>query len=373
MPLKIYLDTSDYAALYRLNLTEVERSVLAYLREQIKAGRIEIGFSWPIIWELLQDFSEEYRADRVRRAEFVSELCGQNAFRFMFEIGLGKAFSRDGHWYPGERKPISIKKLERIWFDAILANPAWASNRQSRRALNNPTGRRTFIKNNRALCDLRKINLKGMPLSKRFIEGDYFFRYMIGEFPEEVADRELLKCVTDPVQFLNTWFDCAGKENPFTENIHLHGARLKDGFENLREALERVRSLTRQIKEAKRRMHKAKMPREMIRELEAQIRGLEASRVPENIIKFNHPIWEQMGPYVVDVVRAYIRANSESDREIKRSDLADLHHAAYIPHCDLWRGDTTFSNILIEQQVAYWQKIVPKLSDLPRRISERLS
>lgn len=47
-------------------------------------------------------------------------------------------------------------------------------------------------------------------------------------------------------------------------------------------------------------------------------------------------------------------------------------HAIYLPHCDLWRGDRPFSNLLLHSELPYKKRIVASLLDLPDRIEQEL-
>jgi hypothetical protein len=49
----------------------------------------------------------------------------------------------------------------------------------------------------------------------------------------------------------------------------------------------------------------------------------------------------------------------------------DLMHLIYLPHCDLWRGDRRFSNVVKGLSAVANTKVVARLTDLPERI-ERL-
>ena len=75
---------------------------------------------------------------------------------------------------------------------------------------------------------------------------------------------------------------------------------------------------------------------------------------------------EILGEYFVDILEAY-HGRSSRDKGFKprKSDFVDMLHAIYIPHCDVWRGDGGFSNILLSQKIKHSERIVAKRSDLP--------
>ncbi len=73
-----------------------------------------------------------------------------------------------------------------------------------------------------------------------------------------------------------------------------------------------------------------------------------------------------------DIQAAYINAKANPDEPMKDSDYVDMMHAMYIPYTDLWRGDKAFSHLLISQNLPLKERIVPRLTELPNRIEEKL-
>jgi hypothetical protein len=59
--------------------------------------------------------------------------------------------------------------------------------------------------------------------------------------------------------------------------------------------------------------------------------------------------------------------------KFEQSLITDLLHSLYLPFCDLWRGDREFAHLLKAGRVPHCDKIVSKLSDLPKRIAEAKS
>lgn len=52
-----------------------------------------------------------------------------------------------------------------------------------------------------------------------------------------------------------------------------------------------------------------------------------------------------------------------------QSLIADMMHSSYLPYCDLWRGDRSFSHLLRSAGVPNSNKIVSRLGDLPGKIA----
>jgi hypothetical protein len=107
----------------------------ARVRERLKTlvhtGRIAIGLSYHVVFELLQDAPPQYREDRIARARLLAELCGQNAFPYPSDLGQGYRFSTDGVWVP--RIDLEDHEIERL-LEAIVAglrhHPALPRNRR---------------------------------------------------------------------------------------------------------------------------------------------------------------------------------------------------------------------------------------------------
>jgi predicted nucleic acid-binding protein len=86
-PLRLHLDTSDYSAMYRAVPGTDQARVRDRLLELARSGRIEIGLSHHVVFELLQKAEPQFREDRLERARLLKELCGQNAFPYPTDLG----------------------------------------------------------------------------------------------------------------------------------------------------------------------------------------------------------------------------------------------------------------------------------------------
>jgi hypothetical protein len=80
-PIRLHLDTSDYSAMCRAPSGTDHARVRDELKELAQSGRIEIGLSYHVVFELLQKAKPQFRDDRLERARLLTELCGRNAFR----------------------------------------------------------------------------------------------------------------------------------------------------------------------------------------------------------------------------------------------------------------------------------------------------
>ncbi|WP_207263249.1 hypothetical protein [Desulfovibrio sp. Huiquan2017] len=90
-------------------------------------------------------------------------------------------------------------------------------------------------------------------------------------------------------------------------------------------------------------------------------------------IRQSTPRLQKMFPdYFFNIFEAFIRKNFRGCH-FQKSDGADIFHALYLPHSDLWRTDAHFASLLKAQKVPFHERIVPKLKDFPKRIEELLA
>ncbi len=376
--LTVYLDTSDYSVLCKDNLSGEMLSIRDKLIELVDKKEIRIGFSYLILFELLQDYSPEFLDDRRRRAKFVSRLCGANCFPFISDLIDGKTFSDEGLWMPRDTlRDFSFSSIQRQLKARILKSTEL--NREQRRKFANPKVFAEFLKNNPNALKFNISEIEGMPFPESFVEGQYFRKFFLGEISESEADRELRKTVTDPKSFFEFWFQYYKKRNPLEEMLSdgLHKFKsmiltLQSQIEDQRKAESELKTRISEVR------HAEKEIKRLGRELGYDI-PIGRTKLPkfQNIeeIARNTPPAESLNKYPKDVgnllkefMFAYLKP-----RKFQDSDVADFMHALYIPHCDLWRGDRTFSNLLLESKLDYKFKIVSSLRMLPGRIESALN
>src|SRR5271169_5566973 len=97
-PIRLHLDTSDYAMMYSAQQGTPQARVRDELIKMKADGLIEIGLSYHVVFELLQEAKPEFRDDRIARAKLLTQLCGRNAFPYPSDLGMGYGFSTEGLW-----------------------------------------------------------------------------------------------------------------------------------------------------------------------------------------------------------------------------------------------------------------------------------
>lgn len=377
MPIKVYLDTQDYYKLYKNRTPEFE-NIYQYLQQKADTGEVEFAFSLPIISEFIQEYKPEFKKDRVERARLIKSLCKHNCFRSFDRIEKEGAFSNEGAWFPNVGDILDIEKMKTTVFESLMEAAA-GSNRKAKRALNSK-----YARNPLKLFDefpqlAGASNLIyseiGIPVSKKFVEENMLIKYMAGKLSKEVVEKEFLVTISDPELFLVAWFEHGGKGKLF-DMISNFNKSLENIVSKCRNASLMAKEARRSRKEFEQSVKKAGLEElfgDQIRELKAEplifpeiTREWILSHVDEE--KFRANFTESF----LDAFVAYLRQNMKSTNSTKESDGADLFHAAYLPYCDLWRGDKAFSNTLIQENFVHKSKIVPLLTELPTRIEALL-
>ena len=235
--LTIYLDTSDYAELYKDNATQEIVEIRNQLLDYVDRKQIRIGCSYLVIFELLQDYEPEFAEDRRRRARMVSQLCGSNSFPFLSDLLEGQTFSTDGAWLPRDTlETFNFSSLQKELKGQIMKEAKL--NRHIRRKLANRNVLAAFVREDSNRLRFDTVNAHGLPLPDSFMKGDYFRRFFIGEVTEQEANAELRKCITDPESFFKFWFQFYKKKNPLEEMIGKGLQTMKSAILKFRTQLE---------------------------------------------------------------------------------------------------------------------------------------
>jgi hypothetical protein len=111
-PIRLHLDTSDYAAMHVAAQGSSTAQIRDKLKEMVRSGHLAIGLSYHILFEFIQKATPQYRKDRLARAQLLRELCGNNAFPHPIDLGQGHSFSTEGVWFP--RRELASFDVENL-------------------------------------------------------------------------------------------------------------------------------------------------------------------------------------------------------------------------------------------------------------------
>src|SRR3984893_16632929 len=370
--IRIYLDTSDYAAMYCSEPGTSATRTREKLRYLVLNDTIEIGFSFQIVFELLQKAAPQYRDDRLARAKFLKELCGTNAFPYPDDLGKGRRFSHNGFWFAEDfleimrADEIAPKVMQRILSDL-------RPRRNDRRALSKPKTFAKWIRSDPARLNLFTACVLRLPFPSELAASGDLLQYLAGEITLAEANFRLRSYYGDPEAIYRMWFDRYDRENP----VGLLRDDLSEGllamFQQARKMLddpltdlkERIRTLPE--------IAATREEREQVRELRTRVSQFATEiHSPEWVLKRSPGLLNNFGSESAMVTAGALVGLYLENRELKRSDAIDLLHAAYLPHTDLWRGDRAFSHLLLKYKVKYNERVVPTLDNLIPRIEDEL-
>jgi hypothetical protein len=339
-----------------------------FLKGTAEVGKIQIGLSYHVVFELLQKAAPQYREDRLARARFLIELCGKNAFPYPTDLGQGYEFSTEGLWIPRiELHEFEVDNVVTRYADAVARQLNLS--RQERRAF---CKRRNFV--NWAKADERRLKEFpwSAPFGPQFAQTGEFRRYVLGEITRTEANNRLRCYLTNPMHIYNTWFDHYGLDNPIVDRRDQMASKLTLMLRELKAMLTHNAALRAEIRSALTATGDNALTapaREKFTALEREVKtfGTEL-KSPEELTK-NAPRWKEFFGEASGMIAAQILFAFHNDgRDIKNSDAIDLIHAMYLPHADFWRGDKAFSTLLIDNRVDFCSRIVPSLAELPGRI-----
>jgi hypothetical protein len=373
-PIRLHLDTSDYAAMYRAPPATPAAQVRDELLKMTGSGRIEIALSYHVVFELLQKAEPRFREDRLSRARLIEQFCGKNALPYPTDLGQGYGFSHDGLWVPRiDLEEIEIERLVQHVIQTIAKRPDL--NSHERKALSKRKFFIEWLRNNPSKAKWLLEDHWPLPFGRSFAEGGDFRRYILGEISQEDVNKDLRLYITDPVTVYELWFETYSRDNPVPQRRDLIADKLVVMFRELREKLDEAADIKSELKKAiattGENAPSAKQRdafKTLGREVDAFCSEINS---PEAFSK--HPVWvatfgEEAAQIAAEVFYALYGQMDSQKRDIKPSNAIDLIHAMYLPHVDLWRGDKDFSNVLIKNRVKFYERVVPTLSELLGRI-----
>ena len=344
-----------------------------FLKEMVELGKIQIGLSYHVVFELLQNATPQYREDRLARARLLVELCRKNAFPYPTDLGQGDKFSTEGLWIPRiELEDFEVENIVDHYADAAARQLNLS--RSQRRAFSK---RRNLV--NWARADERRLREFpwSAPFGPKFAESGDFRRYVLGEITRAEANNRLRCYLTDPVSIYNTWFDYYGLDNPIVDRRDQMANKLMLMLSELKAMLGETCHLRAEIRSALTARGDSALSapaRAKLTVLEREVKTFGSElKSPQELTK-NAPRWKELFGEESGLLAAQILYAFHKDgRDIKNSDGIDLIHAMYLPHADLWRGDKAFSTLLINNRVDFCTRIVPSLGELPGRIEAAIA
>lgn len=375
-PIRIHLDTSDFSVIHDAPPGSQIAEVRDTLSEMARSGRIEIGLSYHVIFELLQRADPEHRENRRSRARVLTELCGQNAFPYPTDLGDGHRFSREGLWQPRitledhEIEVILSRLIQAVQHD-LEATP------HVRRVVTKRKYLRRWAEEYPA--HFMAVAVRNWPVmfGRSLIEDGTFGRYVAGEMSYDEANRKLWFFINDPASIYELWFEQCGWDCPIMERRDNIADKFVTMLEEFRSKMASARDLRTRITtelNAKGDEALSSDERSQLVQLRKDLKAFQEGMFSPQQLCDDVPIWKtQFGNESALLAAEMFYAFERERRPIKQSDGIDFVHAIYLPHTDLWRGDKAFADLLIKHKVSFSERVVPTLLDLPARIEIELA
>ncbi|AHZ68030.1 hypothetical protein OU5_0951 [Pseudomonas mandelii JR-1] len=371
-PAIVYLDSCDYSALSKPQLTETEAQQLATLRELKLSRTVLFVYSGAHISEM-SPLDQKYATAAVERTSLMVELCGRNtliSFDRLIKAELSRlvtrssqsvtVLDRNGEWFPDLGSLMN--PIDEIDVAGKLRQEMekHALNRKARRMVKatttNNSGRlRSDVEKRFGQADYSEL-IDRVPMRPR--DFTVLKNYVLGRASRGEANRAFLESLRDP-DYMAQWF------------IHNH--------HQLGPIVDWVRRPARQLLES---------CEKTITELRTHLANLPESDRPAAIRSVNGASWEKLKQQgMIDIVNRLLtqvfpgtlacdnaqdiedfcpgvhvcintlynslqNSFTESPRVMKASDFVDIIHALYVPYVSYFRADRYMCSVV--------QPLIPK-------------
>src|SRR5690606_6827379 len=295
----------------------------------------------------------QHRDDRLARARFLKEICGQNAFPYGSDLGKGHRFSKEGIWMPRSAyEALEIEQLVEDLLQLLVRDPAFT--RPQRRRLSRRNNFTAYVRSEPMVLRLLPGEKWPLPFGRELAESGDLRRYILGEVSRDEANRKLRVYLTDPVIFYKTWFEHYGRGSVLDESRQKIATKLPLMMEKLQTILDdetAIRAEARKLLHAKGDEALSPEYRKKVLKLTRDLRTFRSEITSVDELCERVPVWtELVGEESARVAAQIVFAFHREKRRIKPSDSVDFMHAIYLPHTDVWRGDKAFSDLLIKHK-----------------------
>jgi hypothetical protein len=375
-PLRLHLDTSDYAIMYRAVPGSSAAQTRDALKKLVQAHKIEIGLSYHVVFELLQKAGPKHRADRLERARLLSELCERNALPYPSDLGQGFRFSNDGLWVPRiDLEEVEIENVVQHLMHVVTIHPD--SSRHEQRAHAKRKYLKVWVRDYPACANQLHARVWPFLFAHDFVTDGDLARYLSEDMNREVANKKLRFHITDPVSVYTTYFDLYGRDDPIVERRDAIAHKFVLMLEELRGMLSDGADLRGKINEALAVEGEDALTAEdraALIKLKADLKTFRVETLSPEELSRQVPAWKNMlGEEGALIAAQILYAFHREGRSIKPSDAIDFIHASYLPHVDLWRGDKAFSDLLIKHKVKFSKRVVSTLGELLLRVETEIA
>ncbi|MEJ0020718.1 MAG: hypothetical protein WDN25_30050 [Acetobacteraceae bacterium] len=396
-PLIVYLDSSDFSNMANPKNAEGQRT-LEHLRTSKREGRIAPVFSAFHLIELAHiDAASKDAAQR--RADIVLELCGDRCFTYWTDLvncearhlafGSAERSSRedairdDGVWFPPLTgiargfKQAAFRDIEKL----IASN---SSSRAERRKIKSNFVSGGWIRKRHAaifdapdIMESLRANLRDWPLTDRFRHENFFAKYLMGSVSENEFNSEMQKSISNVRNFVGHYYDRIKDEDKAATFGWLRdlGTTIIDLYSDLRSKSSAAAAHAGSDMVRRTLIAEVSGPKGWIARLRERILRSVYEADPSIATRVNEDQWQtrvvqsKLGAIpALDAVMIGLESHTltslQGDRTLRRSDIGDIFHFAYLPYVDIFRCDRYASELTRRLTDLFGASVTSRISTL---------
>jgi hypothetical protein len=363
-PIRIYLDSSDYANFSKATLEPRYKAVYDFLIQKLDEGAIEIGYSAWNVFELIQKADEQFRADRVRRADALRSLCRGKAFPHPMDFETGHRFPNDGLWVPRSvANVVSARGFREKMREAVKENEKLT--RAQKRRLSSTDGLKLLVSEFDFASAEREI-LSRFPVTDKFKHEKYFSRLLSGNISDSAFNKEASRWLFDPAHLFMTYYQYSDIDP--LDFIKKSNDKLDDFFQQFFSARSAAEDAYEKYQGAQKDIKK------FYDDIGVRIpeRFREKVKKPARTLDIGLDTTRKVNGTSIGIFNCYMNAIMSGRANRSPSDLADAVHITHVSSCDLLRCDKKMFAIFKDCPFIPAQKLVPRIEEIPDRINELL-
>lgn len=370
MSLIVYLDTQDYINFFHAKDGDRNSRILKEILEQRDAGRIILCYSFVTIMEFITKPNEENRDERVRRGQLIKSICGKNSLPFLTELNEGVNFPNEGHWMLSSKdRIISAKKFKLQLInrlrESILSSSEY--NRATRKRLSKPSEIQKMFKQPNMKFGRTRADFGDFPVSEEFIASRITEKFLKGQCSEAEFESYFNAWLSDPAKLSRIAYDYSKLENMKDRFFGKQIVNISQLITNYSAHIAAIQAINEERISLRKSLVETGTHKSTAR------KDVPLVKIPKIDLKSGAgDLSKLIGEHRVDHINLYIEKATVPGYRFLPSDIFDVFQMCYVYECDLFRCDKAMAH-LFKDFAPFQGKLVSRLEDLPKRISEALS
>jgi hypothetical protein len=374
----VYLDTQDFARLYKEDISEELSDIKKQLINFKESGRVKFPLSFLTLFEFIQDYPSEFESDRQKRSEFMSEICGTNTLPYFLDKALKGSQVDESTWLPhGALDKFSVSQMLSVLRHTIKESKSIP--RQTKRDLQNPLILKNYLRDYLN----RQTNSGGLSTTWNAdipeFSFEFFVDYLLGYITELEANMRFRQSVFEPAKFFAIWYKRFSNKNALQQ---FFGEPIDKLYQSCLRFHEQMPLARENFNEAKKNLQFFNTEYSKLRKQHPELEydeNLKRRDIPKA------PTWNEvyqgstfaeklnlLNDETKSVFEKYFSDISAIRFKPKKSDIVDAFHTVYISESDLWRTDRAWADFLLRAEIFPKEKIVTSLQELPSKIENLL-